>query len=446
MLTAAIEPAGYEEWLERQGTTALYIYALLIVILVPGFHFVLTSLPGVGPDSLGVRLVAAGISLGLALAVFVYPPLRRHAYRLQVLSVLPTYIVVMMLIVDSHNQFMYLASGLLVVVGCQYAFFRVRDLVFTLAVGFLFQVAYSSYRGLGADATNHVALVMYASAIFVTLLPAYFRMRAHRSVIIARLEAQASRSELQRQLVPEQLVLQISDFVRSSFDLQEILAKVARALGTETGCHRLAIALWNDGDESMMFRSEYRRDERMPTLIGIEIKARQWQHIYRVLLSGQSIHVPDIDTYRLTTRQRRLLHMTATQELAAVPILNRQQNRLLGMITMGSGQQVNCLTSVEISLCEAIASQVAIAIQQSQVYQQLQLELEHRRLQEERLSNLANRDALTGVYNRRYFMDFLRRSLELPQTDQLRGALLYCDLDRSRSSTIRPATTQAIAS
>ncbi len=60
---------------------------------------------------------------------------------------------------------------------------------------------------------------------------------------------------------------------------------------------------------------------------------------------------------------------------------------------------------------------------------ELNREVEARRRSQEKLVDLANTDTLTGLINRRYFMEKFREVLSLPFRDRQPTALLYIDLD-----------------
>jgi hypothetical protein len=94
----AFEQGLYRPWLERTSTTTLWVYSALIVVLLPAFHFVLMAIPSMPPDSMTLRLMAAGISAAVGLAVFLFPALRRYASEPQVVNVLPVAVVVPILV------------------------------------------------------------------------------------------------------------------------------------------------------------------------------------------------------------------------------------------------------------------------------------------------------------------------------------------------------------
>jgi hypothetical protein len=126
------ENALYDAWLERTASTTALLYSVFIAVLLPVFHYVLASLPGVGADSLGLRLLASAVSIAVAVALLCTPRARRHAQLLQLVQVVVALAVIAALIVDSGDQYFYIASGLLVIIAAQNAFHDSRMLAAAL--------------------------------------------------------------------------------------------------------------------------------------------------------------------------------------------------------------------------------------------------------------------------------------------------------------------------
>jgi diguanylate cyclase (GGDEF)-like protein len=80
----------------------------------------------------------------------------------------------------------------------------------------------------------------------------------------------------------------------------------------------------------------------------------------------------------------------------------------------------------EVELAYAVASQLAIAIQQSQLYQQL-----HSANQE--LHSLALKDGLTNIANRRCFDQYLEQEWQRQSRSKAALSLILCDVDRFKA-------------
>ncbi len=76
----------------------------------------------------------------------------------------------------------------------------------------------------------------------------------------------------------------------------------------------------------------------------------------------------------------------------------------------------------DIELAQIIADQLTIAIQQSELYQQLQSA-------NQQLEHLANHDKLTQLANRRYFDDYFHQEWLRSARDKVPLAAILCDID-----------------
>ena len=114
------------------------------------------------------------------------------------------------------------------------------------------------------------------------------------------------------------------------------------------------------------------------------------------------------------------------------------QQIYLGGISLYQSDQERIWSENEMSLVKAIADQCAIAIHQSELYQNAQTELMERKKMEAQLRHDAFHDALTDLPNRSLFLDRLNHALKLSQrrshsnSENLpeQFAVLFLDLDR----------------
>ncbi|MFN6484780.1 MULTISPECIES: diguanylate cyclase domain-containing protein [unclassified Nostoc] len=224
---------------------------------------------------------------------------------------------------------------------------------------------------------------------------------------------------LQNQAERERMVFAIAQHIRQSLDLDEILnttvADVRHFLQTD----RVII---------------YRLNSNWSGTVITESVAEGWKSIlnmeitdtYFVETQGQSYQqgtikvTPDIYIGGLTACHLELLEQLQVRAKLVVPIL--QGDGLWGLLIAHHCRAPREWQLWESELLKQLATQVAIAIQQSQLCQQLQLA-------NQQLENLAMVDQLTQIANRRVFdinlnhiwHDLLRKKSFL--------SLLLCDID-----------------
>ncbi|MBN3949571.1 MAG: diguanylate cyclase [Nostoc sp. NMS7] len=225
---------------------------------------------------------------------------------------------------------------------------------------------------------------------------------------------------LQNQTQRECMVFAIAQHIRQSLDLDEILnttvAEVRHFLQTD----RVIIYRMNADWSGIVVTESVA--EGWKTILNMEITdtyfvETQGRQSYQ---QGMIKVTPDIYTAGLTACHLELLKQLQVRAKLIVPIL--QGDGLWGLLIAHHCRTPREWQLWESELLKQLATQVAIAIQQSQLCEQLQLA-------NQQLENLAMVDQLTQIGNRRVFdiklnhiwHDLLRKKCFL--------SLLLCDID-----------------
>ncbi len=199
MVTRPVD-AEYARWLQRNATTTVLIYSGIIAFFLPAFHYVLAALPGVPPGSdwMPLRLAVAGLVLTLAGALVIWKPLRAYALHVQLINVASAVVAIAILVVNSGDHYAYIASGLLIIIGAQQAFYRTVDLAFTFALGFATHAAWSAMLGTFWMPMNLVGLGTFGAGYVIGFIPGALRIGIQRSELRNRLMAQRAQQELEQ--------------------------------------------------------------------------------------------------------------------------------------------------------------------------------------------------------------------------------------------------------
>jgi diguanylate cyclase (GGDEF)-like protein len=187
----------YEAWFERNTYATTLLFSGFIAILLPAFHYVLEAVPGVPYDSLPLRLICTAVALIVAGALLARPKLRAYAELLQFFQILVTIFVIDVLVVDSRDQYLYIASALLVIIGVQNAFFRVSTLALSMGSGLLFFMLYSWTRGMSSNPYGITTIAIFATGYGLAFIPAFMHIRSRQSDIRSRLRAIEATAELE---------------------------------------------------------------------------------------------------------------------------------------------------------------------------------------------------------------------------------------------------------
>lgn len=109
--------------------------------------------------------------------------------------------------------------------------------------------------------------------------------------------------------------------------------------------------------------------------------------------------------------------------LAVVPLKSGQQ--VVGMIGLGYYKET-LLSQLELEFLEGLAALASSAVDNARLYEKVQYELKERKLVEENLKYISIHDPLTGLYNRIYFEEEMRR-LSSGRFDPV--GIVVCDVD-----------------
>jgi len=236
---------------------------------------------------------------------------------------------------------------------------------------------------------------------------------------------------LRQQIERERLIAQIQSRIRSSLDIEDILnttvAEVREFLATDRVLIFRFRPDWN-GDVVV----ESVGEEWMP-LMGMVIEDCCFANTYiGQYLNGRIRAIEDIQASNLTECHVNFLAQCQVKANLVVPIVQHgiehrdgnpscQVPKLWGLLIAHHCSAPREWQQFDMDLLSQLATQVAIAIEQSLLYQQLAAA-------NQRLDGLANLDSLTQLANRRRFDEVLNREWEQSSTAEPLS-LIMCDID-----------------
>jgi PAS domain S-box-containing protein len=189
-------------------------------------------------------------------------------------------------------------------------------------------------------------------------------------------ERQRAESALRQQTERERLVWQIAQRVRQTLDLNEILQTTVDQVRQFLVCDRVFIYRFGP-DFSGFVMVESVGDDRLP-ILDAQVEDQYFMETrgedYR---TGRIQAIADIYTAGLTECHVDLLERFQVRANLAVPIL--QGEALWGLLVANQCSEPRQWQPLEIDLLKQLTNQVAIALQQADLYQQAQNELAERR-------------------------------------------------------------------
>jgi PAS domain S-box-containing protein len=212
---------------------------------------------------------------------------------------------------------------------------------------------------------------------------------------------------LQQQFLGEKLVGAIAQRIHQSLNLEETLQTTVEEVRQFLSCDRVIIfRIHPDGSGVIVVESV---DSQWMSISGISINDRYFAEIYvQLYQQGRVQVVEDIDAAQLTDCHRDLLAKFQVKANLVVPIVHEEQ--LWGLLVAQQCQASRQWQTLEIEMLRSLATQAAIAIQQSELYQQAQTEIRQRQQAEETLRQQYQRESLVGAITQR-----IRQSLNLEE-------------------------------
>ncbi|MCT7976250.1 diguanylate cyclase domain-containing protein [Laspinema olomoucense] len=251
--------------------------------------------------------------------------------------------------------------------------------------------------------------------------------------ITSRVEAQEA---LQLQLEREQVMSAMRDRIRSSLNLQEILnttvAEVRQFLNTD---RVIIYRFYPDWSGKIVVES---CSNGVREILNLTILDPCFGETHAELYKkGRLKATADIYTEPISPCHRNLLTQFQVKANLVVPILLNEDlqahseedwvenssgnnNQLWGLLIAHHCQGPRQWQNWETEFLQQLATQVAIAIQQSTLFEQLQAA-------NQELHRLASLDGLTQVANRRCFDEFFNHEWRREAQDPL--SLILCDID-----------------
>lgn len=244
---------------------------------------------------------------------------------------------------------------------------------------------------------------------------------------------------LRQMLQQERLLGMMRDRIRQSLNLEEILNTTALEVRQFLQTDRVIIYRF-DSDSSGAVAVESVSQEGLP-LLGTSLKdplfAEPWLETYKNNPTQSIKAVCPID---LTQSYSDLIEGIELSSFLVVPIIfssqlnplssgqnavfseAKAQDLLWGLLVAQHCTAPRHWQQWEVELLESLAIQLAIAIQQAQLYQQLgEANLE--------LSRLAAIDGLTQLANRRRFDEYFNKEWRRLAREQAPLSLILCDID-----------------
>jgi diguanylate cyclase (GGDEF)-like protein len=233
------------------------------------------------------------------------------------------------------------------------------------------------------------------------------------------LEYEQLKQELKQQTQHDHLMAEIAQRIRQSLDLQEILSTTVTEIRQFLQSDRVILYRFRPDWSGDVVQESVAPD--CLSIMGFTIDDPCFRENYvKYYRQGRIRAIADVQNAGLNECHRALLTSYDVKANLVVSVMYRDQ--LWGLLIAHHCRETRQWRQYEISLMSQLATQVAIAINQGELYQQL--ESANRELQE-----LSGCDSLTKVANRYRFDWYLSHEWRRSKRQQTPLSLILCDID-----------------
>jgi PAS domain S-box-containing protein len=162
------------------------------------------------------------------------------------------------------------------------------------------------------------------------------------------------------------VINRVAEKVVQTLDLYEILQSVCEELTTIFAVRNAGIGLLDQNQESMEIVAFHTNDPDEESVIGIRIPIEGNSYNKEVIDSKKAVVIQDAQTDPKTKSSHDLYRARGTKAIMIVPLLAR--GRVIGSIGMPALKPDHRFSEGEMELAETIASQIASAIDNAQLY------------------------------------------------------------------------------
>jgi diguanylate cyclase (GGDEF)-like protein len=226
---------------------------------------------------------------------------------------------------------------------------------------------------------------------------------------------------LQRQLARERLIVSLTQQIHQSLKLEEILSTAVEEVREFLQADRVLVYQLDSKDARSVIAESVSRGEL--SILGqvINDPALTQQPNPDGFRIGHISLIENVETDDISPIYRACLKRLQVHASLTVPIL-QESGKFWGLLLAHNCSEPRIWQPSDVSLLRQLATQLAIALKQAELYEQLQLA-------NQALRRLATSDSLTKLANRRHFDDSLTQEWKRLARDCSPLSLILCDVD-----------------
>ncbi|WP_156818216.1 PAS domain S-box protein [Mastigocladopsis repens] len=230
-------------------------------------------------------------------------------------------------------------------------------------------------------------------------------------------EIKQAEQALRLQAEKEKALNRVIKTIRNSLELQTIFNTAVAETAKLLQADRAEIAQYIPSQKLWKHVAEYRRTPDLPTALGVDIPD-EGNEVAARIKKLEVVRINDPRTIDDEVNSKFAQIFLGTWLLVPLHI----NSTVWGSLSLARNGQHSTWQDSEVELTMTVADQLVIAIQQSELYQRLQIA-------NQELQRLATLDGLTQLANRRHFDEHLNQEWLRLAREQNPLSLILCDVD-----------------
>ena len=168
----------------------------------------------------------------------------------------------------------------------------------------------------------------------------------------------------------QDILLKISQATSRIKNLEQLLKASVKISADAMGVDRASIWLTDGKRKYAVINAVFVKGRLKPIHQGTKVELSKFPKFKRIISEGKIIHSPDILKVVKNKYEKKLFAEAKIKSSLSVPL--KIKNKVLGAFNFGTLKNRKVFTTSEIKLCQIIANQVAVGIENVRLYQELE--------------------------------------------------------------------------
>lgn len=166
------------------------------------------------------------------------------------------------------------------------------------------------------------------------------------------------------------ILLKISQATSRISNLERLLKRSVKISAQAISVDRCSIWLTDDDKKYAMVKAVYVKGRFDPVHLGARVDINKFPKFKRIISEGKIIHSPDISKLAANRSEKKFFAEAKIKSSLSVPL--KIKNKVLGAFNIGTLGNYKTFTPSEIKLCQIIANQIAVGIENARLYKKLE--------------------------------------------------------------------------